>query len=187
MSDPFYLNDYKIKNVDPSQYYLQDVVSSVYLRGQADRGFFDLSGYRFESTTAAADQRQQPVAAVLDYNKTIRGLARRDRRARRRDQDRPQRGQHRARGGGLPVVDAPIRSTRPTTSMTSARRAARSPAVIAPAARQLPPGQPLFADQQLPAARHRRRLHARVRAGLVAAQVRRSDRRDLDAVRLRPA
>ncbi len=71
ISDPFYLNDYKIKNVDPSQYYLQDVVSSVYLRGQADRGFFDLSGYRFESTTAAADQRQQPVAAVLDYNKTI--------------------------------------------------------------------------------------------------------------------
>jgi LPS-assembly protein len=71
ISDPFYLNDYKIKNADPSQYYLQDVVSSVYLRGQADRGFFDLSGYRFESTTAAADQRQQPVAAVLDYNKTI--------------------------------------------------------------------------------------------------------------------
>ena len=71
MSDPFYLNDYKIKNVDPSQYYLQDVVSSIYLRGQADRGFFDLSGYRFESTTASADQRQQPVAAVLDYNKTI--------------------------------------------------------------------------------------------------------------------
>ncbi len=72
MSDPFYLNDYKIKSVDPSQYYLQDVVSSVYLRGQADRGFFDLSGYRFESTTASADQRQQPVAApVLDYNKTI--------------------------------------------------------------------------------------------------------------------
>jgi LPS-assembly protein len=72
MSDPFYLNDYKIKTIDTSQYYLQDVVSSVYLRGQADRGFFDLSGYRFESTTAAADQHQQPfVAPVLDYNKTI--------------------------------------------------------------------------------------------------------------------
>jgi LPS-assembly protein len=71
MSDPFYLNDYKIKNVDPSQYYLQDVVSSVYLRGQADRGFFDLSGYRFESQSASTDQRQEPVAAVLDYNKTI--------------------------------------------------------------------------------------------------------------------
>ncbi len=72
MSDPFYLNDYKIKNVEPSQYYLQDVVSSVYLRGQADRGFFDLSGYRFESQAAATDQRQEPYAApVLDYNKTI--------------------------------------------------------------------------------------------------------------------
>ena len=72
MSDKFYLNDYKIKAIDTSQYYLQDVVSSVYLRGQADRGFFDLSGYRFESTTAAADQHQQPFAApVLDYNKTI--------------------------------------------------------------------------------------------------------------------
>jgi LPS-assembly protein len=71
MSDPFYLNDYKIKTVELSRYYLQDVVSSVYLRGQADRGFFDLSGYRFESTTAAADQHQQPVAVVLDYNKTI--------------------------------------------------------------------------------------------------------------------
>jgi LPS-assembly protein len=71
MSDPFYLNDYKIRDTDPTRYYLQDVVSSVYLRGQADRGFFDLSGYRFESTTDSADQRQQPVAAVLDYNKTI--------------------------------------------------------------------------------------------------------------------
>jgi LPS-assembly protein len=72
MSDPFYLNDYKIKNYDPSQYYLQDVVSSVYLRGQAGRGFFDLSAYRFESTAASADQRQQPLAApVLDYNKTF--------------------------------------------------------------------------------------------------------------------
>jgi LPS-assembly protein len=72
MSDPFYLNDYKIMTVDPSKYYLQDVISSVYLRGQADRGFFDLSGYRFESTTAAADQRQQPlVAPSLDYNRTF--------------------------------------------------------------------------------------------------------------------
>jgi len=72
MSDPFYLNDYKIKDRPTATYYLQDVVSSIYLRGQADRGFFDLSGYRFESTAAASEQRQQPLAApVLDYNKTI--------------------------------------------------------------------------------------------------------------------
>ena len=72
MSDPFYLNDYKIRSADLSTYYLQEVVSSVYLRGQANRGFFDLSGYRFQSMSAAIDQRQQPFAApVLDYNKTI--------------------------------------------------------------------------------------------------------------------
>ena len=33
----------------PSRYYFQDIVSSVYLRGQADRGFFDLSGYHIEA------------------------------------------------------------------------------------------------------------------------------------------
>ncbi|MGD0183656.1 MAG: LPS-assembly protein LptD [Roseiarcus sp.] len=72
VSDPFYLNDYKVKSQDVSRYYFQDIVSSVYLRGQADRGFFDLSGYRFESTTAATDQRTEPFAApVLDYNKTF--------------------------------------------------------------------------------------------------------------------
>ena len=47
-------------------------MSSIYLRGQADRGFFDLSAYRFESSTASTDQRIEPLAApVLDYNKTI--------------------------------------------------------------------------------------------------------------------
>ena len=72
VSDPFYLNDYKIKSDDPSRYYFQDIVSSVYLRGQADRGFFDLSGYHFEGTTASTDQRTEPLAVpVLDYNKTF--------------------------------------------------------------------------------------------------------------------
>ncbi|HYA74823.1 MAG TPA: LPS assembly protein LptD, partial [Roseiarcus sp.] len=72
VSDPFYLNDYKIKSDDPSRYYFQDIVSSVYLRGQADRGFFDLSGYHFESTIATTDERTEPLAVpVLDYNKTF--------------------------------------------------------------------------------------------------------------------
>ncbi len=72
VSDPFYLNDYKIKSDDLSRYYFQDIVSSVYLRGQADRGFFDLSGYHFESTIATTDERTEPLAApVLDYNKTF--------------------------------------------------------------------------------------------------------------------
>ena len=72
VSDPFYLADYKIKNDDPSRYYFQDIVSSIYLRGQADRGFFDLSGYHFEGTTAATDQRTEtPAVPVLDYNRTF--------------------------------------------------------------------------------------------------------------------
>ncbi|WP_246731791.1 LPS-assembly protein LptD [Methylocapsa sp. S129] len=72
LSDKFYYNDYKIKVTDLSNYYFQDVVSSVYLRGQGDRGFFDLSGYRFEGLTAYDFQQQQPIAApVLDYNKMM--------------------------------------------------------------------------------------------------------------------
>jgi LPS-assembly protein len=72
LSDKFYYNDYKIKTTDLTNYYLQDVVSSVYLRGQGDHGFFDLSGYRFEGLTEYDFQQQQPIAApVLDYNKMI--------------------------------------------------------------------------------------------------------------------
>lgn len=72
LSDRFYYNDYKIKATDLSNYYFQDVVSSVYLRGQGDRSYFDLSGYRFEGLTAYDFQRELPYAApVLDYNKTI--------------------------------------------------------------------------------------------------------------------
>ncbi|MGA2792034.1 MAG: LPS-assembly protein LptD [Roseiarcus sp.] len=70
LSDKFYWNDYHLRNVDLSTYYFQDVVSSVYLRGQGDRGFFDLSGYHFEGLTEYDFQQQQPVAVpVLDYNK----------------------------------------------------------------------------------------------------------------------
>jgi LPS-assembly protein len=72
VSDRFYLSDYKIKDTDISRYYFQDIVSSVYLRGQADRGFFDLSAYHLEGTTASTDQRTEPpVIPVLDYNRTF--------------------------------------------------------------------------------------------------------------------
>jgi LPS-assembly protein len=71
LSDKFYYNDYKIQSTDISNYYFQDVVSSVYLRGQGDQGFFDLTGYRFEGLTEYDFQKQQPLAGVLDYNKMI--------------------------------------------------------------------------------------------------------------------
>jgi LPS-assembly protein len=72
LSDRFYLNDYRLTQFDPTSYYYQDIVSSVYLRGQDGRGFFDLSGYHFQTTTAYVDQRQDPNAVpVLDYNRTF--------------------------------------------------------------------------------------------------------------------
>ena len=72
LSDKFYANDYKLQGIDFSNYYFQDVVSSVYLRGQADRSYFDLSAYHFEGTTANDDNRTLPVAApVLDYNRVF--------------------------------------------------------------------------------------------------------------------
>ena len=72
LSDRFYVQDYKLKGVDFSQNYYQDIVTSVFLRGQAQRGFLDLSGYRFQGVTASDEQRSLPLAApVLDYDKGI--------------------------------------------------------------------------------------------------------------------
>ena len=72
LSDKFFANDYKLQGIDFSNYYFQDVVSSVYLRGQADHSFFDLSAYHFEGTTANDENRTLPIAApVLDYNRVF--------------------------------------------------------------------------------------------------------------------
>jgi len=72
LSDRFYLNDYRLTQFDSSRYYFQDIVSSVYLRGQDGRGFFDLSSYHFQTTTAYVDQRQDPNAVpMLDYHRTF--------------------------------------------------------------------------------------------------------------------
>ena len=62
MSDKFFLNDYKLQGIDFGNFYFQDVISSVYLRGQADQSFFDLSAYHFEGTTASDDNRTLPRA-----------------------------------------------------------------------------------------------------------------------------
>ena len=72
LSDKFYANDYKLGGIDFSTYYFQDVVSSVYLRGQAERSYFDLSAYHFEGTTDNDENRTLPLAApVLDYNRVF--------------------------------------------------------------------------------------------------------------------
>ena len=72
LSDKFFANDYKLQGIDFSNFYFQDVVSSIYLRGQADHSFFDLSAYHFEGTTANDDNRTLPLAApVFDYNRVF--------------------------------------------------------------------------------------------------------------------
>lgn len=72
LSDKFFANDYKLQGIDFSNYYFQDIVSSVYLRGQADHSFFDLSAYHFEGTTANDDNLTLPEAVpVFDYNRVF--------------------------------------------------------------------------------------------------------------------
>ena len=72
LSDKFFANDYKLHGIDFSNYYFQDVVSSIYLRGQSDHGFFDLSAYHFEGTTVNDDNRTLPAAVpVFDYNRVF--------------------------------------------------------------------------------------------------------------------
>jgi LPS-assembly protein len=72
LSDRFYLNDYRLRALDPTQYFYQDVVNQVYLRGQAGRGFFDLSGYAFQPTNAFLDARQEPTAVpTFDFHRTF--------------------------------------------------------------------------------------------------------------------
>jgi LPS-assembly protein len=72
LSDKFFANDYKLQGIDFTNYYFQDIVSSIYLRGQADHSFFDLSAYHFEGTTANDDNRTLPTAVpVFDYNRVF--------------------------------------------------------------------------------------------------------------------
>jgi LPS-assembly protein len=72
LSDKFFANDYRLQGIDFANYYFQDIVSSIYLRGQADHSYFDLSAYHFEGTTANDDNRTLPEAvAVFDYNRVF--------------------------------------------------------------------------------------------------------------------
>jgi LPS-assembly protein len=73
LSDKFFLNDYRLQGINFDNFYFQDIISSVYLRGQAGQSFFDLSAYHFEGTTAYDDNRTLPtaVAPVFDYNRVI--------------------------------------------------------------------------------------------------------------------
>jgi LPS-assembly protein len=72
MTDKWFSTDYKQPQQSLSSNYFRERTSQVYLRGQGDRGFFDLRGYHFQGLSAFDRQDQQPlVAPVWDYNKTF--------------------------------------------------------------------------------------------------------------------
>jgi LPS-assembly protein len=73
MSDKFFLNDYRLQGINFDNFYFQDVISTLYLRGQSAQSYFDLSAYHFEGTTMNDDNRTLPTAAapIFDYNRVI--------------------------------------------------------------------------------------------------------------------
>lgn len=74
LTDKWFLDNYKIRNQSIQTLYYRDVISTLYLRGQGDRSFFDARGYYFMPTTATDWQKQQPIVApVVDYNKRWNG------------------------------------------------------------------------------------------------------------------
>ena len=72
LSDKWYINDYHIPTQTLSSTYFSETTSTVYLTGQADRGYFDLRGYSFEGLSSHDIQAQQAVAhPVWDYNRVF--------------------------------------------------------------------------------------------------------------------
>lgn len=72
MSDRWFFDDYKVPSESIGQTYFRESISTVYLTGQGDRGFFDLRGFYIRGLSTYDLQRQQPlVRPVWDYNKTI--------------------------------------------------------------------------------------------------------------------
>ena len=175
LSDKFFANDYKLQGIDFSNFYFQDVVSSIYLRGQADHSFFDLSAYHFEGTTANDDNRTLPLAApVFDYNRVFA------------------MPEDRTNGiGGEATVDVNVANI----SQTNAAFQSTGLQTFDNAFHLYNVCETTVGNKyvntyypgSVHAAQHRRRLCPRIGAGLLAAQLYRHDRRSLEAVHLRTA
>lgn len=72
MSDRWFTRDYKLPNAVLAQNYFKEAISTVYLTGQGERGYFDLRGYYFRGLAASDLQEQLPVVGpLIDYNKTF--------------------------------------------------------------------------------------------------------------------
>jgi LPS-assembly protein len=67
LSDKWVLDDYKLWGSSWSE-----AVSTLYLRGQGDRNWFNLQGYYFYGLASDDEQKQLPIAApVLDYHNIL--------------------------------------------------------------------------------------------------------------------
>lgn len=74
LTDKWFLANYRIKSESIQALYLKESISTLYLRGQGDRSWFDMRGYYFKGLSTFDWQKQQPVVhPVLDYNKRING------------------------------------------------------------------------------------------------------------------
>lgn len=71
-TDKYFRNDYKEATANLTNNYFAETISTAYLNGQGDRGYFDLRGYYIRGESSYDLQKQQPlVLPVLDYNKTF--------------------------------------------------------------------------------------------------------------------
>ncbi len=72
-TDKYFFHDYKIRSPNITYWdfaNFREANSTVYLTGKADRSWFDLHGFYFESLNGLDFQKQIPVAApVLDYDR----------------------------------------------------------------------------------------------------------------------
>ncbi|HWG06442.1 MAG TPA: LPS assembly protein LptD, partial [Beijerinckiaceae bacterium] len=72
LSDKWFLQDYDLTSQTLTSNFFKESASTIYLTGQAGRGYFDLRGYYFQGLAQTDLQAQQPVVApVLDYHKTF--------------------------------------------------------------------------------------------------------------------
>lgn len=74
VTDKWFLDNYRVRSQNLSDLFFREATSTVYLRGNGDRSFFDIRGYYFQGLSSYDWQKQQPVVhPVMDYNKRMNG------------------------------------------------------------------------------------------------------------------
>jgi LPS-assembly protein len=72
-TDKYFFGNYRVRSESIAQNYFKESISNVYLRGQTDRSFFDLSGFYFQGQSTVDWQKQTPnVHPVLDFNRRFK-------------------------------------------------------------------------------------------------------------------